>query len=356
MSLAPSTRAGAFASISRLLDKTGIVRLTRPFLNRVRIQSNAAGQPAFPFLRIAKTPNAQILIYHRINDDRDPYFGGVPTAVFERQVEYLASRFHVLPLSRLVAALRDGSVPDDAVAITFDDGYRDNYTHALPILKRYGVPATIFVTTGAIGSARQLWHDDVFSAFRETKESALPPYAGRAGASPLETTDDRLRAQREFLSHIRTLPGPERSRAIAGLRETLRVGPAPDAPGLMLSWDEVRAMHRAGIEFGSHTVSHPILSRADAPEARREVVESKRAIEEALGTVIEGFAYPNGTRADFLPETKDLLREAGYAYAVTTLPGANEAGCDPYDLRRGTPWDDDVFAFGMRLLYNKLRA
>ncbi|MGH7681889.1 MAG: polysaccharide deacetylase family protein, partial [Candidatus Eiseniibacteriota bacterium] len=260
MESAPSARARAFGSVSRFLDRSGLLRLTSPIWNRARLLTDDAGKPAFPFLRLAKTLNAQILIYHRVNDEGDPYFGGVPTAVFERQMEYLASRFHVMALSRLVAALEERSIPPNAIAITFDDGYRDNYTNALPILTRYKVPATIFVSTGAIGSTRQLWHDDVFSAFRDTTQPFLAPYGGRATASPLGTIPERLRTQREFLTHVRTLREPERSRAIAWLREALRVGPPREAPGLMLSWDEVKEMHRAGIEFGSHTVSHPILS------------------------------------------------------------------------------------------------
>jgi peptidoglycan/xylan/chitin deacetylase (PgdA/CDA1 family) len=115
-------------------------------------------------------------------------------------------------------------------------------------------------------------------------------------------------------------------------------------------------MHRGGIHFGSHTATHPILSRVDRAQARREIVESKQRIEEQLGVPVEGFAYPNGTRADFLPETKSLLREVGYSYAVTTIPGANEPGSDAFELHRATPWDEDIFAFGVRLLYNKLRA
>jgi peptidoglycan/xylan/chitin deacetylase (PgdA/CDA1 family) len=98
----------------------------------------------------------------------------------------------------------------------------------------------------------------------------------------------------------------------------------------MLSWDEIRVMHRGGIGFGSHTATHPILSRVDRAQARVEIVESKRKIEEELGVVVEGFAYPNGTRADFLSETKSLLQEAGYLYAVTTIPGSNESEVDAY--------------------------
>ena len=349
-------RTRALRSAARLIHWSGVLTLARPLLNSSRLRVDRSGRPAFPYIRRRAVRNAQILIYHRVNDDGDPYFGGVPTIDFERQMAYVSSRFHVLPLSALVTGLREGGLPENAVAVTLDDGYRDNYTHAFPILKRHSIPATIFLTTSVIGSDRQLWHDDVFSAFRETTEAALEPFGSKKIASPLTTIGERLRAQHEFLAYIRTLSEPDRAAAVSRLREGLRVGPPRKAPGLMLSWEEARAMNRAGIQFGSHTATHPILSRVDRDHARREIVESKRAIEEQLGAPVEGFAYPNGTRADFLPETKALLREAGYRYAVTTIGGSNEPEEDVYELRRATPWDDDIFAFGLRLHYNKLRA
>jgi peptidoglycan/xylan/chitin deacetylase (PgdA/CDA1 family) len=345
-----------FQIASRLLHWSGLLVLARPWVNRARLRVDAAGRIAFPLIRWRKDRNAQILIYHRVNDDRDPYFGGVPIRDFDRQMAYIASRFHVLALSDLVARLAARTLPDNALAVTFDDGYRDNYVHAFPVLQRHSIPATIFLATSAIGSSRQLWHDDVFSAFRDTTEPVLEPFGLDQIRRPLASVPERLRAQREFLAYIRTLREAERATAVLRLREALRVGPPRDATGLMLTWDEARAMSRAGIRFGSHTSTHPILSRIDAAQARRELAESKALIQEQLGVAVDGFAYPNGTRADFLPETKRMLREAGYAYAVTTIPGANEAETDPWELRRATPWDEDVFAFGVRLLYNKLRA
>jgi peptidoglycan/xylan/chitin deacetylase (PgdA/CDA1 family) len=352
----PTLRSGAFAVLSRILHALGLVALGRPVVNGARLKVDGSGRPAFPFVRLRRERNGQILIYHRVNDEGDPYFGGIPTELFDRQMAYLASRFHVLPLSDLVERLRAGTLPDNAVAVTFDDGYRDNYLRAFPILTKHSLPATIFLTTSAIGSDRQLWHDDVFSAFRETHEPALVTFGPGRIQGPLSSIPERLRLQHEVLRYVRTLNPEGRSEAIAVLRELLRVGSPPPAPGLMLTWDEVRAMSRSGIEFGSHTSTHPILSRLGSDLARREILDSKRVIEERLGTAVRGFAYPNGTRADFLPETKAIVREAGYAYAVTTIPGTNEPEQDLFELRRTTPWERDVFAFGMRLYYNKLRS
>jgi len=349
-------RARLFGVTARVAHGTGLLKLARPLLNRARLRIDREGHAAFPWVSFRGTRNAQILIYHRVNDEQDPYFPAVTPVLFDRQMAYLASNFRVLPVSDLVDGLLAGTLPDNAIAVSFDDGYRDNFVHAFPILKRHGIPCTVFLTTEAIGSDRQLWHDDVFSAFRETTAGALAPSGPEGIGGPLGTVEERLRVQRRFIAHARTLGDAGRSQAIAQLRQALGVGPSPPAPGLMLSWDEVRTMSRGGVQFGSHTATHPILSRVDREQARRELVESKRTIEERIGVPVEGFAYPNGTRADFLPETETLVREAGYAYAVTTIDGPNEPDADVFALKRWTPWDEDIFAFGLRLHYTKLRS
>jgi len=353
------TRAGLRAHLvrfaSRLLHWSGLVTLARPLVNRTRLVTGA-GQFRVPRLVRRPDRNAQILIYHRVNDEGDPYFGGIPPKLFERQMAYLASRFTVLPLEDLVRALRERALPPNAIAVTLDDGYRDNYLEAFPIFQRHSIPATVFLTTSAIGSDRPLWHDDVFSAFRETTAPTLESFGPRSIAGSLTTVPDRLRVQREVLGYLRAVSDEERADGVVRLREALRVGPSRAVPGLMLSWEEARSMSRGGIRFGSHTVSHPVLSRVDRDRARRELQDSKSTIEERLGVSVEGFAYPNGTPADFLPETKTLVRECGYRFAVTTSPGANDATTDAFELRRGTPWEEDLFAFGVRLLYNKWQS
>jgi peptidoglycan/xylan/chitin deacetylase (PgdA/CDA1 family) len=351
-----SFRTRLLSLCSRFLHRAGGLALVRPLVNRARLKLDSTGRPTFPYIRFSGVRNAQILIYHRVNDERDPYFGGTPVALFDRQMEYVASHFHVLPLLDLISGLQERALPDNAIAVTLDDGYRDNYLHAFPIFQKYGVPATIFLATSAIGTSRQIWHDDVFSAFRETQKATLEAFGPERIRGPLLTVPDRLRTQGEVLRYIRTLGAADRAAAVSRLRDALCVGPSGESPGLMLSWEEVATMSRAGVRFESHTATHPILSRVDRAEARREFAESKSTIEGRLGVRVEGLAYPNGRQGDFLPETKALLRECGYKYAVTTIPGPNAADVDVYELRRGTPWEEDIFAFGARLHYNKLLA
>src|SRR5438477_1528660 len=110
----------------------------------------------------------QVLAYHKVSPDPHPFFEPDHPTAFEQHMRFLSRCYRVMPLMELVERNRRGDIPHRAVAITFDDGYRDNYQYAFPILKKYGLPATIFVTTGAIETGKLLWHDRIFDAFRYT--------------------------------------------------------------------------------------------------------------------------------------------------------------------------------------------
>src|SRR5436190_18184559 len=115
----------------------------------------------------------QILAYHKVSPDNHPFFEPVHPKRFEQQIRFLKKCFNVMPLGELVHRSQQGDIPARAVAVTFDDGYEDNYGYAFPILKKYGVPATIFIATGMIETGNVLWHDRVFDAFRyATKKRA----------------------------------------------------------------------------------------------------------------------------------------------------------------------------------------
>jgi peptidoglycan/xylan/chitin deacetylase (PgdA/CDA1 family) len=306
-----------------------------------------------PRLRWRKTV-LTILVYHRVNDERDPFFPATPVDVFAGQMAYLASRFNVCRLDDALEGLRAGRLPGRALVITFDDGYRDNYLNAFPVLARLGLPATILLATGVIGSDRVLWHDRVFAAFRETRREALEGFVPDGGRLPLGTLAERLAAQREVLRHLWRVPDDRRTAEIDRLVERLGTADRTSIPGLMLSWDEVRVMHAGGIGFGAHTVSHPVLSMVPRARAVEEIRHSKETIECVLGAPVRAFAYPVGRRGDFTDETKQFLRETGYACALSTLPGVNGSEQDPFELRRLSPWDDDLARFGARLTLDRM--
>jgi peptidoglycan/xylan/chitin deacetylase (PgdA/CDA1 family) len=294
-----------------------------------------------------------ILVYHRVNDERDPFFPGVPVDAFTRQMKFIARHFTVRPLEAAVSAMGRDETSEGAVAVTFDDGYMDNFTNAFPILRRLAIPATMFLATDVVGTGRILWHDRVFRAFRETAVPELTTF-GPLKRHPLSTIEEKLLAQSAVLAFLRHQDDRTRSEWISRLAARLRVEDLMAAPGLMLGWEEVKAMQGGGVSFGSHSMTHPILSRVPVERAREEIFGSKLCIEQHLRVRIRAFAYPNGRPEDFDTGTKRLLRDAGYTCAVTTTAGVNGAGQDPFELRRGQPWDEDLATFAVKFHLSRL--
>ncbi|HXH11220.1 MAG TPA: polysaccharide deacetylase family protein [Alphaproteobacteria bacterium] len=315
---------------------------------------NSDAHIAFPFIQRQRSRSIIILAYHRVNDGRDPFWPALPTAVFARQMEYLATFCHCYGLEEAVARLTDNDVQDNAVAVTFDDGYRDNYLKAFPILQRFSIPATIFVATDAIGSGRILWHDQVSAAVWTTQASVLKGCRPIGRSYELQTPQSRREAQTAILHALRALDEEERAQWVAWLQRELAVEPWLQASELMLTWDDIKVMHQHGIEFGAHTATHPVLSRVTSARAWAEIAESKATLEQHLGGPVRGFAYPSGRRQDFTATTKRLVQDAGYGYAVTMVLGVNHGASDPFELQRIPAWDTDMSTFGARLSYYRV--
>jgi peptidoglycan/xylan/chitin deacetylase (PgdA/CDA1 family) len=294
----------------------------------------------------------QILIYHRVSPERHPFFEPMHPAIFERQIGFLRRCYSVMPLSEIVERSQQGEIPKRAVAITFDDGYRDSYEFAFPILKKYRVPATVFVTTGVIETGEVLWHDRIFDAFRfATVERA------RLDDSELHELNlapgDIHRSVQSVRYRLRALHGEPRKKLIEQIEQKLKPRFPANAKPRMLTWAQIREMHQAGIEFGSHTVSHPILSQIPKASVLWEVCESKRHLSEQLGVPVSSFAYPNGSAADYNNDVKDALRASGYAYAVTTRAGVNRAFDNPFELKRDLPWQSQIELFRLNFFLQR---
>ena len=333
--------------------RLGGLCLIRYLVNILEIARNPNAHPAFPFVKRRRNPVAQILVYHRVNDEDDPIFPGVPTKIFAQQMEYLAEHYSVCALTELVQRLECGDLPANAVTITFDDGYRDNYTKAFPILKRLGLPATIFLVTDAIGTGRLLWHDRVFAAFRATEVPALYGWGNDKGFYPLRSAADKSATLERCLKVLWSLDDEVRSTWTDQLLVRLGAADQQIDHQLMLSWNDVQEMSGYNIDFGAHTVSHPILSKVSAQRARDEIQNSKQLIESKLKLTVRHFAYPVGRAVDYNPDIKNLLREAGFKSAVTTIFGSNDSDRDRLELRRATPWDQNIDLFAFRLSYFK---
>ncbi len=294
-----------------------------------------------------------ILIYHRVLPQQDDMRGAEPTAVdFEWQMKLLSRYFNVLPLQEAVSLLRSGKLPPRAACVTFDDGFADNATVALPILKRYGIPATVFVASGYLDGGR-IWNDTVIEALRLYREPVLD--LTEVGLPVLDTVDQihRRKAayaiirQAKYLDEIRR---DEIADYIAAM-----VGPLPD--DLMLTADQRRLLHCEGIEIGGHTVSHPILAQLPLGVAREQILKGKTQLEALLGAPVRVFAYPNGGRGkDYNNEHVSLVEEAGFEAAVATDWGVADSASDRYQLPRFTPWDKSEFRFLLRMAWNMHRT
>jgi peptidoglycan/xylan/chitin deacetylase (PgdA/CDA1 family) len=320
-----------------------------------------------------------ILTYHGVltkSDDLYTTRNCVDVAMFDRQMDFMARHYKVVPLSTFVEWLSlDKKLPPYTAAITFDDGFRNNLTVALPILKKYRLSATIFLPTSFIGSDEMgLWTERVDWLIHRTRVASVRIAAnGTEKSYLLHTKAEREIASDQIRAYLKTLSPKERKCVVAQLARQIGTQPrgvqtgSEDSPVdaqeryAFLNWEEVKAMTRARITFGSHTHTHPILTPLNEQEANFEVAESRRLIGEQLGTECRLFSYPNGTQVDFGSREEKLLKGVGYQAAVTQIDGFNDASTNPMALRRINIVRSEDFSFflakisGVWSLLNYLR-
>ncbi|MDD4941107.1 MAG: polysaccharide deacetylase family protein [Candidatus Omnitrophica bacterium] len=243
------------------------------------------GRLSFEFLRALNRQKLLIICYHRVLKREDT---GIPAAIdmfshvdtFKEHMEFLSSHYTPVSEQDVIDAFYAGKkFPDFPVWVTFDDGYRDNYTLAYPVLKEFGIPATFFISTGLIDQEKE---------------------------------------------------------AVAGLRKTVGLD-SNAAKAAFMSWEQIRELSGEGFHIGCHTRSHRILSTLDAAEVEAEISHSKNEIERRIGRPVLAFAYPHGKHADYnaglcIP----LLEKYGFKIAVSTMGGNNDLvkQPDPFELRR----------------------
>jgi peptidoglycan/xylan/chitin deacetylase (PgdA/CDA1 family) len=287
-----------------------------------------------------------IFIFHRVLACPDPLRPSEPDADrFATIVKFITSHFQVLTLTEAVDALARGRLPAAAACITFDDGYADNLTVAAPILRRYGAGATVFVATAFIDGGR-MWNDSVIEAVR-----AIPP--GEAdwedlglGRSLITDDGSRLELVNRTLEQLKYRAATERAE-IAG--ELMQRAGATRASELMLSLSQLAEWRDQGFEVGGHTVHHPILARLSEKEAAAEIGVGREQLAQWLGEAPTVFAYPNGVCGrDYGQRDIELVKQAGYSSAVSTMRGAATRHADLYQLPRFTPWDRSMWVFGLR--------
>lgn len=278
-----------------------------------------------------------ILRYHAICGEdgysyADPEICVSPQA-FEQHAAYLAANYSVLPLPEVVDRLRAGRpLPQNCVAITFDDGYADNLA-AARVLHRHGLTATFYLTAGCLADGEPFWPAELRALVPLVREPLLRlAAAGHAVDVPLGTETDRRQAIRSLTRLFKSNPIPVRESLRAQLR---RAAGDPHVAGPMLTWSDVAEMQRIGMTIGAHTVTHPNLPSAGLDAAAAEVKGSRLQLEAATGAPVSMFSYPNGgAERYYTPELQRLVADSGFAAAASSRNGFAGAKSDLYALER----------------------
>jgi peptidoglycan/xylan/chitin deacetylase (PgdA/CDA1 family) len=295
-----------------------------------------------------------ILIYHRVLPQPDALFPGESDAEnFDHQMGQLAGCFKIIPLLDAVRGLRQGKLPPRAACITFDDGYADNAEIALPILQKHSIPATFFVSTGFLDGGR-MWNDTVIELIRRAPGDALDLTQIGLGQFEIGMLPQRRQAINNVLDALKYLPLESRRSLVEEMCALIPVIPSRN---LMMTSDQVRLLHNAGMEIGGHTVNHPILARMENNAAAyAEIANGKDILESIIHAPVRLFAYPNGKPGrDYMADHAKMVREIGFDAAVSTARGAARAGSDVYQLPRFTPWDWGSARFMLHMAQNMLK-
>lgn len=275
-----------------------------------------------------------ILAYHRVNTlEHDPLNMAISPRDFRVHVAYLAKHYHVISLDEAVKLLQGGGdLPKNTVAITFDDGYQDNYRFAFPALTKHHLPATFFLTVGPIDDRSRLWYDIISDLVCNAQVASITLETLGGLRLALDTVCCRHAATQHIVRTAKQLEPEGRDNLINELQSKLQTS-EKSAQCDMLTWDQIREMQRMCCTFGGHSISHPILSRLPLQQANEEIKNCKVRIERELGESIHHFAFPNGKRSDFTEETSRLIAQAGFLSAATLIEGSN-FGENSFLLRR----------------------
>ncbi|WP_024461930.1 polysaccharide deacetylase family protein [Marinimicrobium sp. LS-A18] len=281
-------------SLAKWLDSLGVLSLSRT-LHRYR-----------PI----------ILMYHRVLDNE--FIPGVTPEIFELQLRYLKKHFNIISMNQLVFDIAHNKVQPYSVAITFDDGHQDFYDNAWPLLRNYSVPASLYVTTGFIDKQCWLWPDYLRHILMNTDaEGVRIPNVGILPINP----DQLLNTWSAIGDYCLKLNSEDRWPFLRELSVDLGINREsnPEPPFAPLTWDQLRSMHKEGLDVGSHTVSHPILSRLEKDKLRTELVQSSIRIEKELGARPTGICYPNGLAQDTSQVVEEHARQL-YRYGLVAYP------------------------------------
>jgi peptidoglycan/xylan/chitin deacetylase (PgdA/CDA1 family) len=299
------------------------------------------------------SPWITVLTYHRVAEASwsssvggslfdDGVIDSTPEEL-DQQLRFVRRHFDPITLDDLLAFRRGAPLPKNPVLVTFDDGYRDNHDVALPILNRNGIKAVFFVATSYIDERRVFWWDRINHALKSTRRTRIA--LDYPGPMMLELDSDVARS-RAILTALRIVKhsfGLDLERFLAHLGERAEVAIDRDeerrfADDLLMTWDQIRELHRNGMAVQSHTVTHRVVQTLEAAPLAVELRESKAKLEAELGAKVRALAYPVGITLRFAPHVRRAVEDAGYELAFTNGNGINDRrSFDPYAITRLSP-------------------
>jgi peptidoglycan/xylan/chitin deacetylase (PgdA/CDA1 family) len=267
----------------------------------------------FRLLRWLNRNKTQILMYHRILDI--PAVRAISPELFEQQLAYISQHFRVVPVQTLLAELQSNQHQPNTLSLTFDDGHYDFYENAWPLLKKYQLPATLYITTGFVDKQCWLWPDLIKYLLLTSSESRieLSPLGNlHLDAETINNSWNRIG------DYCLTLDVAERNQLIEQLAKATKVGiPAqPPLPFSAVTWEQLREMQTDGLDIASHTFSHPLLNRLNSTDLKYELENSATMIKEHLDITLTGICYPNGRPEDINLDVIRAAQATGYSYGL----------------------------------------
>lgn len=292
------------------------------------------------------------LLFHKVPASRHPLVPQEPALPdFSAVLEATLRRFRILPLEDAVTALRAGNLPPNAACLTFDDGYPEWRTGVLPVLESKGVHATFFITTGQFDGL-PMWNERILHAVEGAAAGTPPLQWSGLPALRFDGEAERGRSIELLDAFLKYQLPAEKEQLLQELER--HTGLARERVPTM-SVDDLRHIHARGFGIGGHSVTHPILSRCGPAQAYDEIAGAREQLEALIRGKVASFAYPNGTPGrDFGPEHIEMVRRAGYRYAVTTQRGFASSDTSLMQIPRFTPWGPTAGRMDLQFLRNLL--
>lgn len=284
-----------------------------------------------------------ILTYHSVLPDSErfgqfDYRNCVTSENFDRQIKYLKKKYSVISIDEAADKIKTNTVDKPFAVITFDDGFRNNFKYAFPVLTQNGVPGTFYIATDFMDKENILWTEVVTALILFTKEKQISVRLDEDYILPLQSTEDKISASIKIRKYLKNKFDAEKNKVLQDLKyQCSDVGSILEHDEdryAFMKWEDARQMAEAGMVIGSHTHTHTLLNMVDEQEVYEELDISKKQIEKYLSIPCNHFSYPNGERDNFTAANILQLEALGYRSAVSQVKGFNTNQENLYKLKR----------------------